>query len=400
MKVFGTNNLRKYYVYVGVIKDLVELWPSVTIINGQPRHPQSQGLVERANEILEQKLVSELLKNGICNEEEIPDTIDIQSDSITNLDEDIDDQVPVTSMFTNTSTPTNTSTSTNTSMPILNEDMDDQIPVTSAPTNTSTNIFTFILDKDMDDQIPVTSAPTNTYILDKDIDNQISVISTPTNTSTPISESEELPHLKPLNQELLHQQNNNCIGSLNNQNINFLKQLISTETMDQDLNQFNIERHEILRNTVRKNLEQYTKKMANQMLKKRKLTDLEIGDLVRIKIPKIDRFGIDHSSLPCKIIEKTDNQRYQLGCKYGIINVSYYIGELEALGTTTYPELDEIPSNQISVREAARLQSVRPVSCSICNCKGPCNSNRCKCKKEKAKCTSRCHSGQSCSNKN
>ncbi|CAG8464968.1 1266_t:CDS:1, partial [Dentiscutata heterogama] len=39
-----------------VIKELITLWPSVKIINGCPRHPQSQGLVERANGILEQKL--------------------------------------------------------------------------------------------------------------------------------------------------------------------------------------------------------------------------------------------------------------------------------------------------------------------------------------------------------
>ncbi|RHZ84228.1 hypothetical protein Glove_84g174 [Diversispora epigaea] len=99
-------------------------------------------------------LVSKLLKNGICNEEEIPDTIDIQSDFIINLDENMDNQVPVISMFTNTSTLTNTS------IPILNEDMDDE---------------------DIDDQISVTSVFINTYILDKDID----VISTFTNTSTP-----------------------------------------------------------------------------------------------------------------------------------------------------------------------------------------------------------------------
>jgi hypothetical protein len=39
-----------------VIKELMEMWPSVKIINGRPRHPQSQGLVERANGILQQKL--------------------------------------------------------------------------------------------------------------------------------------------------------------------------------------------------------------------------------------------------------------------------------------------------------------------------------------------------------
>ena len=32
------------------------LWPEVHIINGRPRHPQSQGLVERANGILQTKL--------------------------------------------------------------------------------------------------------------------------------------------------------------------------------------------------------------------------------------------------------------------------------------------------------------------------------------------------------
>ena len=35
-------------------------------------------------------LINDLFAKGICNEEEIPDTIDIQSDSITNLDEDMD----------------------------------------------------------------------------------------------------------------------------------------------------------------------------------------------------------------------------------------------------------------------------------------------------------------------
>src|SRR2546423_13631305 len=39
-----------------VIIKLVHLWPTIQIINGRPRHPASQGLVERANGILETKL--------------------------------------------------------------------------------------------------------------------------------------------------------------------------------------------------------------------------------------------------------------------------------------------------------------------------------------------------------
>src|SRR6266480_6509873 len=40
----------------GIIKELFAMWPSVKIINGRPKHPQSQGLVERANGLLQQKL--------------------------------------------------------------------------------------------------------------------------------------------------------------------------------------------------------------------------------------------------------------------------------------------------------------------------------------------------------
>ncbi|CAG8640903.1 8839_t:CDS:2, partial [Cetraspora pellucida] len=110
--------------------------------------------------------------------------------------------------------------------------------------------------------------------------------------------------------------------------------------------------------SARKELQLYIEGMTKQMLKKRKLTEFNIGDFVRIGIPKIDRFAIDHPNLPCKVIGKTENQQYRLGCKYGIINVCYSSGEIETLGTSTYPELDIIPSDQISVREASRLQSV------------------------------------------
>ena len=124
-----------------VIKELVNLWPSIKIINGRPRHPQSQGLVERANRILQQKLgkwkedtgrhdwsfglrliilsmnhsycrshkktsyklvyndklrenstlIEELFNKNIYDEESIPETIKIKDleDTIENLDNDM-----------------------------------------------------------------------------------------------------------------------------------------------------------------------------------------------------------------------------------------------------------------------------------------------------------------------
>ena len=148
----------------------------------------------------------------------------------------------------------------------------------------------------------------------------------------------------------------------------------------------------------------YTDKMINQMNKgKKRSSDFEVGDLVRIPIPKIDRSGVDRPTLPCKIVKKTDKEQYQLGCKFGILEIYYSSGELELLGTRTYPELNEILPRNLSLREAARLQSIgseSSISNSICNCKTSCNNHHCRCKKAGGKCTSRCHAGRPCSNKN
>jgi hypothetical protein len=158
--------------------------------------------------------------------------------------------------------------------------------------------------------------------------------------------------------------------------------------------------HEILRNVARQDLQIYTEKMVNQMNKgKKRIKEYQIGDLVRVAVPKIDRFSVDRPTLPCKIIEKTENNKYGLGSKFGTIEIYYAANELEPLGTAAFPELNEIPSNKISVREAARLQSIGTLSVGICNCKGECNSNKCRCKKAGGICGSRCHSGHSCQNK-
>ena len=44
-------------------------------------------------------------------------------------------------------------------------------------------------------------------------------------------------------------------------------------------------------------------------------------------------------------------------CKSGIIKVTYNVNELLPLGPDKFPELDNIPSTFISVREASIMQS-------------------------------------------
>ena len=50
-----------------IIKNLVELWPDLKLVNGRPRHSQSQGLVERGNSILEKKIGAWMEQNHSRN---------------------------------------------------------------------------------------------------------------------------------------------------------------------------------------------------------------------------------------------------------------------------------------------------------------------------------------------
>ena len=50
-----------------IIKELTSLWPSLKLVNGRPRHPQSQGCVERANAELKKKVQIWMKKHKSSN---------------------------------------------------------------------------------------------------------------------------------------------------------------------------------------------------------------------------------------------------------------------------------------------------------------------------------------------
>ena len=50
-----------------IISDLKELWPELVIVHGKPRHPQSQGSVERANYDIKDMLVAWMSENDTAD---------------------------------------------------------------------------------------------------------------------------------------------------------------------------------------------------------------------------------------------------------------------------------------------------------------------------------------------
>ena len=83
----------------------------------------------------------------------------------------------------------------------------------------------------------------------------------------------------------------------------------------------------------------------------------KIGDFVKIKIPKEDRHKTDRTHLSCKVINIIGNNKYQLGCQFGVLEITYSVRNLESL-EAHISELEEILRKKVSLKEAARLQSI------------------------------------------
>ena len=150
--------------------------------------------------------------------------------------------------------------------------------------------------------------------------------------------------------------------------------------------------------------------MKEMMTANSKIIKYKIGDFVKVNIPKEDRFKTGRTHLPCKILSIVGNDKYRLGSQFGVLEIAYSIRNLESL-TAHISDLEEIPRSKVSLREAARLQSLSQVESHepqttteenfgvTCNCpKRPCDTMHCPCKKAGKKCNMSCHSDKECLN--
>ncbi|CAG8672152.1 11798_t:CDS:2 [Ambispora gerdemannii] len=121
----------------------------------------------------------------------------------------------------------------------------------------------------------------------------------------------------------------------------------------------------------------------------------EIGEFVRIGIPKINHSSTDRKLLICKVVGIIDGELYKLECKSGILNICCNAVELISTKVTDFPELREIPNTLIFLHEASLCQSWGEMTNYQCNYRGSCKTNHCNCKKAGVLCGARCHGGGS-----
>lgn len=181
-------------------------------------------------------------------------------------------------------------------------------------------------------------------------------------------------------------------------------------------------------------------KMANRYNLKNKIREFKVGEIVSLRIPRIDRTSSDLPRLPCIVVEVPgeSKQLYRLRygycdtcilifchcmhgiiiellaiyrllcttspmhrCEHGVLKSCYPSGELEEhnsslpLTTGGWKEV-----SLLSLREAARLSSPwNAFTANICKCTTGCTTRKCRCCKLGVSCSSHCHGGRSCHNK-
>ena len=167
------------------------------------------------------------------------------------------------------------------------------------------------------------------------------------------------------------------------------------------------DRHQKLRQEA---AESYLKNAESQLIKyatrsaKRQRT-YTVGDIVGLKISQVDRTNTSPTILPCKIIEKSFDNRdilYTVTTQNGVVKERFNSMTLLDLTTANFAALRAVNTGElptITFIQAAQIYT-HFKSSETCKCSGACNTNRCCCKKNNRKCCTKCHNNRSskCSN--
>lgn len=151
----------------------------------------------------------------------------------------------------------------------------------------------------------------------------------------------------------------------------------------------------------RKGCKRGLEKQADKMLaqSQQKFPPANIGDNVLVNIPEVDRGRLAPRNVLAIIIDKTDQGFYILGTKNGKLKRLYSRNEFQ-LSPSVFLSLSEVPSDSsVNVREEAKLSSGSKQGFIRCNCWKGCHTKACKCLKSNIKCNSKCHKSTSCKNK-
>lgn len=158
--------------------------------------------------------------------------------------------------------------------------------------------------------------------------------------------------------------------------------------------QQSIKRH---REDAKEGLEAQAKKMKTRS--NLKFSTCEVGTVVRVPIPDVDRSRCDFRNVLMLITAVDENGLYTLANEDGLIEEKFSRNQFTPCDANLL-DISKISNVKMTLRQLANKQSTSGGQGYFkCNCKTGCTKNTCKCKSAGILCNSKCHHSLSCSNK-
>lgn len=371
--ILQSDNGREFTA--SVIQEIMEYWPDCRIVHGRPRHPQSQGSVERSNQDVENMLRAWMAdsnsthwsfgcyfvqwqKNASLHRiiGRTPYRAVFGSDprvglKSTNLPESVIKQLRTEEDLEN----------------IYNKDTLDEIKNSSEQRQLSAEV---------EISQEVSGANQIQSEMDRNVEKICNVCSEEVLETFLCATCKKFVHLKccyvPSGSS--HTSSNmECIHCNTEKNISKER---STSYIGQ-------------KRAAQKMIETTNKKFCN----------LKVGTCVTVNVPKFDRDPLDSRNILGKVIE-TKNGLYKIGTDGGIIKNWLPRSDIQKCQDI---HIGEIPQSEITLRKAVAKQSkFAGQGFQKCICKpskNQCLTKKCACAKNGALCSSKCHSSVSCTNK-
>jgi hypothetical protein len=145
-------------------------------------------------------------------------------------------------------------------------------------------------------------------------------------------------------------------------------------------------------------------KQAERMVRRSRFVNIpgNVGDNVTVPVPLVDRGRGDSRNIMGVILDRDENDLYRIAVKGGILNGRFSRNQFDLCSQILLLPTDVCREAEISLRNAVKYESICGGQGFLkCNCSGKsnCESNRCKCFKAKVECNSRCHGSMTCKNK-
>ncbi|CAF3193160.1 unnamed protein product [Rotaria sp. Silwood2] len=353
-KILQSDNGKEFTAQI--IKDLKTAWPGLVIINGRPRHPQSQGLVERGNATLCNILGKYMTDQGTTR-------------WTTCL-------LPVVYSM-------NTSLARGVNM-IPYEIVFGQKPRVNFELWKSLTEHGIENEEDLPEAIlNQLTADNNPNLMFNDIEN-VDAIDTQKSSVSPITSFNESNGMNSPVSDAIVQLDGliNLTGTISSSQVNDLANLISgSEETTQDFDEAsasNLGAANSAHLPIRQRAKEAYLSNANRRIKTRNQYIEElwssclVGDYVGIRIEKVDRANTDLKILPSIVLEKRDDKKIKVACMFGVINQWWPLDSVVQLSAVPEQlvQLDKAQLKEISVLTACKLFVRGAVNGSRCKNQG------------------------------